>query len=84
MGSETLKDCFIESALNRKKNQAITFLRDGEIETEISYLELDQDSNRMANTLRALGVQKKERVILFIQKSLAFVIAHLALQKLGK
>jgi malonyl-CoA/methylmalonyl-CoA synthetase len=83
MGGECLKDCFIESSLTRGEKKAITFLRQGTIETDISYLELDQDSNRMANTLRALGVQKRDRVILFIQKSLAFVIAHLALQKLG-
>jgi malonyl-CoA/methylmalonyl-CoA synthetase len=83
MGGETLKDCLIESALNRKKNQAITFLRDGEIETEISYLELDQESNQLANTFHKLGVEKGERVIFFIRKSLIFVIAHVALQKIG-
>jgi malonyl-CoA/methylmalonyl-CoA synthetase len=83
MGGASLKDCFIESALNRKKNQALTFLRNGEIETEISYLELNQESNRLANTFYDLGVQKGDRVILFIGKSLIFVIAHLALQKIG-
>lgn len=83
MSGECLRDCFIESSLTRGENKAITFLREGKVETDISYLELDQDSNRMANTLRALGVQKRDRVIFFIQKSLAFVIAHLALQKLG-
>ena len=83
MSAASLRDCFRDSCLSRGENRAITFLRGGKVETDISYLGLDQDSNRMANTLRALGIQKKDRVILFIQKSLAFVIAHLALQKLG-
>jgi len=83
MGSESLKDCFIESALRHKKKKAITFFRDGDIETEISYLELQLESNRLANTFYAFGVEKGDRVILFIGKSLIFVIAHLALQKIG-
>jgi malonyl-CoA/methylmalonyl-CoA synthetase len=44
---------------------------------------LERDACRMANGLRELGVAKGDRVILFIPKSLIFVIAHLALQKLG-
>ena len=69
--------------LTQKEKRAITFLRNGEVETKISYRELDLDSNRMANTFTDLGVEKGDRVILFIQKSLIFVIAHLALQKIG-
>ena len=37
----------------------------------------------MACTFQELGVAKTDRVILCIQKSLIFVIAHLALQKIG-
>ncbi len=83
MGAESLRDCFAESFLNQEKKKAVTFLRAGEIETDISYLQLHQDSNRMARKFQELGVEKKDRVILCIQKSLAFVIAHLALQKIG-
>ena len=83
MGRESLRDCFTESFLSRKEKQAITFLRDGKVETEISYQQLEQDTYRMANTFRALGVERGARVILFIQKSLIFVVAHLAVQKLG-
>lgn len=83
MGVESFSDGFTESFLTYKEKPAITFLRDGKVETEISYLELNQDANRMANTLLAEGITKGDRVILFIQKSLIFVIAHLALQKIG-
>lgn len=83
MSTESLADCFTKSFLARKERTAISFVRDGRMETEISYLQLEQDAGRMANIFREMGVQKGNRVILFIQKSLIFVIAHLALQKLG-
>ena len=83
MGSESLSDCFTESCLTQKEKPALTFVRNGKVETEISYLELGRDTNRMAGTFLALGVAKGDRVALFIRKSLIFVVAHLALQKIG-
>ena len=83
MDGKSLRDCFTASFLKQEQSKAVTFLRNGEIETGISYLQLHQDSNRMARTFQELGVAKKDRVILWIQKSLIFVIAHLALQKIG-
>ena len=53
------------------------------LETEISYRELNQDSNRMANTFLNLGVRKGDRVLLYLPKSLVFIVAHLGLQKIG-
>jgi len=83
MGAESLGDCFVQSFLNQAEKTAVRFLRAGEIETEISYLQLHRDSNRMARTFQDLGVAKTDRVILCVQKSLACVTAHLALQKIG-
>lgn len=83
MNDISLTECFTESFLAREDSPAITFLRDGRSETGISYLELERDACRMANTFLELGVKKGNRVILFIPKSLIFVVAHLALQKLG-
>ena len=83
MDSQSLRDCLTASFLKQEKRKAVTFLRDGEIESEISYLQLHQDSNRMARAFQELGVAKTDRVILCIQKSLIFVISHLALQKIG-
>jgi malonyl-CoA/methylmalonyl-CoA synthetase len=83
MGGESLRDCFRDSSSIRGEKKAIGFLREGMMETEISYLELDKDSNRMANTFLDLGVKKGDRVILYLQKSLGFVVAYLALQKIG-
>ena len=80
---ESLTECFTNCFVARQDMPAITFLRNDRVETQISYLELERDANRMANTLVGLGVEKGDRVILFIPKSLIFVVAHLALQKLG-
>ena len=83
MGSESLRDCFLSSSLARPEKAAISFLRGGMVETELSYGDLDRDSNRMANTFLDLGVRKGDRVVLYLPKSLGFVVAHLALQKIG-
>ncbi len=83
MGENSLGDCFRESFLARKEKPAITFLRDGWVETEISYSELERDKNRMASVFQNLGVEKGDRIILLIPKSVIFVVAHLALQKIG-
>jgi malonyl-CoA/methylmalonyl-CoA synthetase len=83
MGFKSLGNCFTASFLKQDKSKAITFLRDGEIETELTYVQLHRDSNRLANTFQKMGVAKTDRVILCIQKSLIFVVAHMALQKIG-
>jgi len=62
---------------------AITFLRDGRAETEMNYTQLQRDVNRLANTLLAFGVQKGDRIVLFIPKSLITVVTHFAIQAIG-
>jgi malonyl-CoA/methylmalonyl-CoA synthetase len=83
MDGECLRDCFSGSFLMREGKKALSFLRKGVVETEITYGELSRDSNRMANTFLDLGVGKGDRVILYLPKSLGFVVAHLAIQKIG-
>jgi malonyl-CoA/methylmalonyl-CoA synthetase len=83
MEGESLRDRFTASFLKQGKKKAVTFLRAGRIETEISYRQLHRDSNRMAHAFQELSVEKTDRVVFCIQKSLIFLIAHLALQKIG-
>jgi malonyl-CoA/methylmalonyl-CoA synthetase len=80
---ETLDQCLSHSLRQRDGKRAITLVRKGVVETEISYGELGRDANRMANTLLRLGLQKRERVMLFLNKCLFQVIASLAIQKTG-
>ncbi|UCF90453.1 MAG: acyl--CoA ligase [Desulfobacterales bacterium] len=79
----TLKDRIEDSFARRDKKKAISFCRDGKVETRLSYGELNQDANRCAHTLQEMGVTQGDRVVLFVNKSLIFVVAHLALQKIG-
>ncbi len=79
----SLKKSFIDSFLIGNKKKAISFFRGDKVETEITYQELHQDSNQMANSIRNLNIQKGDRVVLFLEKSMIFIVAHLALQKIG-
>ena len=62
---------------------AISFFRNNLQETDITYAGLDLDSNRAANIFFGMGVGKGDRVILYMEKSLAFIVAHIALLKIG-
>ena len=83
MGGEILPEFFTETFAACKGTPAITFFRAGRFETQISYIELESYTARLAAAFQARGLKKGERVILFMQKSPVFVIAHLAVQKLG-
>jgi len=83
MSGNSLGKNFTETFLARGDKPAITFLRGDRVETELSYLQLERHAGRMANIFRESGVEKGDRVIFFIPKSLICVVAHLALQKIG-
>jgi len=83
MGPETLKDWFEKVIEGRGEKTALAFLRDGQVETELTYRELDRDANRCGTAFLHMGVKKGDRVVLFLNKSVFFVIAHLAIQKIG-
>ena len=83
MKFESISTWFEEIVTQQGAKTAITFLRDGLIETELTYSELNRDINQFANTLIEFNVKKGDRVILFIEKSLIAVTAHFTLQKLG-
>ncbi len=77
--AELLKDCFI------KQNQktALSFLRGNKLETRMTFHDLDSNSNKMANLFLKQGVKKSDNVVLLLDKSLVFIIAYIALQKIG-
>ncbi len=83
MGERTLKDALIRTALRLGTKTALSFVRQGRVETRISYGELHEHSNRMANSFLERGMRKGDRVIFFLDKCLLTVVAHLAVQKIG-
>ena len=48
-----------------------------------TYRQLDEDVNRLANGLKSLGIEKGDRVALFLPNIPGFVIGYFAIQKLG-
>lgn len=83
MTFECMNRCFgrIFSACEEKT--AISFFRGEELETEVSFRDLDEDSNRIANAFLDMGVARGDRVILYLDKSLFLVVSYLALLKIG-
>jgi malonyl-CoA/methylmalonyl-CoA synthetase len=73
------KDCFVKYSAKT----AIFFLRGGSVESRISFLDLDKNSDKMANLFLQQGVKKSDNVVLLFDKSLVFVVAYIALQKIG-
>jgi len=49
----------------------------------VSFSELQRDANRLANTLRALGVVRGDRVAIHLPQCLHTAAAHVAIYKLG-
>ncbi len=83
MENMSLYEKFEKSFLTHKKKIAITFVRNGKPETEISYEKLLEDCRILAGIFTDMGVQKGDRVILYLPKSLFFVAAYLGILKTG-
>lgn len=83
MDDGSLSALFSATAAKSPNKRAFTFCRNGLKETALTYGELEQDANRMANTLLEWGVRKGDRVVFCLEKGLFFVVAHLASQKIG-
>lgn len=79
----TLIDSFSDVISSHGDKTAVTFLRQGLIETEITYRELLRDTVCMANTFIEMGIKRGDRIIFYLDKSLIQVAAHIAVQKIG-
>ncbi|MBT8360270.1 MAG: acyl--CoA ligase, partial [Deltaproteobacteria bacterium] len=83
MKANTLFGWLEHVAQEHGSKTAITFLRHGQVETEMSFAQLRDDATQFAATLRAGGVKKGDRVILLLAKSIFAVVAHFAIQAIG-
>lgn len=83
MNSESIIGRFEAAAVQWGDRKAITFLRGGRIETQLTYSQLSMDIRQFTNYLINLNVTKGDRVILFMEKSVIALVAHFALQRLG-
>ncbi len=81
--AETLSSFFDQAAIGQGKKEAILFLRKGNLESRITYSFLKTVSDRVAGGLREMGLEKGDRVILYVPKSVEAVMMHLGIQKAG-
>jgi len=81
--NETLISLIDRTALRLGEKKAILFLRQGRLESQMTYSSLQHISNRVANGLKASGLRKGDRVILFMPKSIEQILFHLGVQKVG-
>jgi malonyl-CoA/methylmalonyl-CoA synthetase len=65
------------------RRQAIAFLRGGRLETELSYDQLDRDSDSVARHFIETGVRSGDCVIVFLPKCVHWIVSHIALMKIG-
>ena len=79
----TLSGAFADRLPQWGADTAVSFLRDGCLETRLSYGELNRDVNRMANAFLDSGVSKGDRILLSLPKSLVGVVAGLASYRIG-
>ena len=62
---------------------ALTHVSQDGMAADYSYDQLEQDSNRCANALAALGIERGDRVGVFLPQSPETLISHLAIYKLA-
>lgn len=83
MAFESINTCLADGVREYGSKTALTFLRNGQVETLLTYCQLLSDVDQFAASLAEMGVAKGDRVILYISKSVISVVAHLAIQKIG-
>jgi len=80
---ETLSDLFDQTTLRLGEKVALLFIKKGKMEGRITYSSLKKVSDRVANGLKGMGLEKGDRVILCVPKSIEAVVIHLGIQKAG-
>ncbi len=68
------------SAKHRDRTAIIVENENGAVQT-VSYRQLEDQANRLANALEALGVQRGDRVAILLPQSAHTAVAHLGVYK---
>jgi crotonobetaine/carnitine-CoA ligase len=66
-----------------ERRGAAPYLHDLSCDRLYSFADVDRLTNRMANSLLALGVKPREHVCVMLENSAACLLAHLAIGKIG-
>jgi long-chain acyl-CoA synthetase len=75
---------FLEkSATKYPGNTATIFGNSSSLDAKLSYKQLNEQANRLANALSAMGVKKGDRVALYLPNCPQYVIGYFAILKIG-
>jgi len=83
MTCPSIRDWFEAVSIRHGMDKALTFYRNGRVETVFTYSELAAEVHRFACFLTGYHLEKGDRVVLLLNKSVVAVVAHFALQKWG-
>jgi len=83
MNNENIPYRFRQTVAARGQEITLTFIRDGVVETTLSYEQLQTDISLLAAYLSERGVRQGDRVVIFLPKSVFAVVAHFAIQTIG-
>jgi malonyl-CoA/methylmalonyl-CoA synthetase len=79
----TLQAKLAESFATYNQKTALRFYRNDIQQYDISFTDLNDDTNRVANSFLSIGVGRGDRVILCLPKSMGLVMSYLAIQKIN-
>ena len=75
---------FLEQSATKFPNNPATIFGNGSsLDARLTFAQLDEQSNRLANALAAMGVKKGDRVALYLPNCPQYVIGYYAILKLG-
>jgi long-chain acyl-CoA synthetase len=75
---------FLEQAASKFPDRPATIFGNGsKLDAKLTYRELNEHVNRLANALSAMGVKKGDRVALYLPNAPQYVIGYYAILKLG-
>ncbi len=73
----------VDALRKHGSDSSLIFLRKGQTETVLSFAQIQADTLISARTFQARGLANGDRAIIFLDKCPAWIIAHLAIQRLG-
>lgn len=75
---------FLEQSVAKYPNNPVTIFGNGsKLDATMTYRQLDEQVNRLANALAQMGVKKGDRVAIYLPNCPQFVISYYAILKLG-
>ena len=83
MGYNNLPNRLADTAITYRDRVALTFIREGSQESELSFGQLHEEIKVLARNICSRGVIPSSRVVIFLEKSISAVLAYFAILRVG-